>query len=165
MGRSLRVALLSYRSKPHGGGQGVYVRALTRELRELGHAVHVFSGQPYPQLHLTALLGPVQGGAQVSVLSVQTSQPQRLVGTSQRGRCLLGQGQIPGGVPPPQRIPRGRRMALERNPRAIGMQRQPRHAAQRWLIMGIDRKRGSCLIRVTSWMPSISGMSTSLMSR
>jgi glycosyltransferase involved in cell wall biosynthesis len=50
MGRSLRVALLSYRSKPHGGGQGVYVRALSRELRELGHRVEVFSGQPYPEL-------------------------------------------------------------------------------------------------------------------
>jgi glycosyltransferase involved in cell wall biosynthesis len=50
MGRSLRIALLSYRSKPHSGGQGVYVRALSRELMELGHRVEVFSGQPYPEL-------------------------------------------------------------------------------------------------------------------
>jgi glycosyltransferase involved in cell wall biosynthesis len=50
MGRRLRVALLSYRSKPHSGGQGVYVRALSRELTALGHAVTVFSGQPYPEL-------------------------------------------------------------------------------------------------------------------
>ncbi|KQS71366.1 glycosyltransferase family 4 protein [Modestobacter sp. Leaf380] len=50
MGRSLRIALLSYRSKPHSGGQGVYVRALSRELRELGHRVEVWSGQPYPEL-------------------------------------------------------------------------------------------------------------------
>jgi len=50
MGRSLRIALLSYRSKPHSGGQGVYVRALSRELSELGHRVEVFSGQPYPEL-------------------------------------------------------------------------------------------------------------------
>ncbi len=50
MGRSLRVALLSYRSKPHSGGQGIYVRALSRELRELGHRVEVLSGQPYPEL-------------------------------------------------------------------------------------------------------------------
>jgi glycosyltransferase involved in cell wall biosynthesis len=50
MGRSLRIALLSYRSKPHGGGQGIYVRALSRELTELGHRVQVFSGQPYPEL-------------------------------------------------------------------------------------------------------------------
>ena len=59
MGRSLRIALLSYRSKPHSGGQGVYVRALSRELTELGHHVEVISGQPYPELDpgvpLTAL--------------------------------------------------------------------------------------------------------------
>jgi glycosyltransferase involved in cell wall biosynthesis len=46
----VRVALLSYRSKPHCGGQGVYVRHLSRELVRLGHEVEVFSGQPYPDL-------------------------------------------------------------------------------------------------------------------
>ncbi|HET7196849.1 MAG TPA: glycosyltransferase family 4 protein [Nocardioides sp.] len=46
----MRVALLSYRSKPHCGGQGVYVRHLSRELAALGHEVEVFSGQPYPEL-------------------------------------------------------------------------------------------------------------------
>jgi len=46
----LRIALLSYRSKPHCGGQGVYVRHLSRELVELGHRVEVISGQPYPRL-------------------------------------------------------------------------------------------------------------------
>jgi glycosyltransferase involved in cell wall biosynthesis len=44
------VALLSYRSKQHVGGQGVYVRHLSRELVALGHDVEVFSGQPYPVL-------------------------------------------------------------------------------------------------------------------
>ena len=46
----MRVALVSYRSKPHCGGQGVYVRHLSRELVRLGHEVEVFSGQPYPEL-------------------------------------------------------------------------------------------------------------------
>jgi len=46
----VRVALLSYRSKPHCGGQGVYLRHLSRELTVLGHDVVVFSGQPYPEL-------------------------------------------------------------------------------------------------------------------
>lgn len=50
MPRSLRIALLSYRSKPLSGGQGIYVRHLTRELTALGHSVEVFSGQPYPEL-------------------------------------------------------------------------------------------------------------------
>ncbi len=46
----MRIALTSYRSKPHVGGQGVYVRRLSRELVALGHTVEVFSGQPYPEL-------------------------------------------------------------------------------------------------------------------
>lgn len=45
----MRIALLSYRSKTHCGGQGVYVRHLSRGLVELGHHVEVFSGQPYPE--------------------------------------------------------------------------------------------------------------------
>src|SRR5690606_36616409 len=49
-GESVRIALLSYRSKPHCGGQGVYLRHLSRELVALGHEVEVFSGQPYPEL-------------------------------------------------------------------------------------------------------------------
>jgi glycosyltransferase involved in cell wall biosynthesis len=49
-GGTLRIALMSYRSKPHCGGQGVYVRHLSRELVALGHTVEVFSGQPYPEL-------------------------------------------------------------------------------------------------------------------
>jgi glycosyltransferase involved in cell wall biosynthesis len=55
----LRVALLSYRSKPHCGGQGVYVRHLSRELVALGHQVEVFSGQPYPVLDPGVLLTKV----------------------------------------------------------------------------------------------------------
>ncbi|MDO3645959.1 glycosyltransferase family 4 protein [Nocardia mangyaensis] len=45
----MRIALLSYRSKAHCGGQGVYVRYLSQGLVELGHRVEVFSGQPYPE--------------------------------------------------------------------------------------------------------------------
>ncbi len=56
LNRSLRIALLSYRSKPHCGGQGVYVRHLSRELHALGHHVEVFSGQPYPDLDPGPLL-------------------------------------------------------------------------------------------------------------
>ena len=48
----MRIALLSYRSKPHVGGQGVYIRHLSRELAKLGHTVEIFSGQPYPDLDL-----------------------------------------------------------------------------------------------------------------
>ena len=47
---ALRIALTSYRSKPHCGGQGIYVRQLSRALVDLGHTVEVFSGPPYPDL-------------------------------------------------------------------------------------------------------------------
>jgi glycosyltransferase involved in cell wall biosynthesis len=53
---ALRVALLSYRSKPHCGGQGIYLRHLSRELHALGHHVEVYSGQPYPELEPGPLL-------------------------------------------------------------------------------------------------------------
>ncbi len=46
----LRIALLSYRGKPHVGGQGVYVRHLAKALVDLGHHVEVLGGQPYPVL-------------------------------------------------------------------------------------------------------------------
>lgn len=55
----MRVALLSYRSKPHCGGQGVYVRQLSKGLAELGHEVEVFSGQPYPELDPPVTLSKV----------------------------------------------------------------------------------------------------------
>lgn len=46
----LRICLLSYRGNPRSGGQGVYVRLLSQALRDLGHEVEVWSGQPYPEL-------------------------------------------------------------------------------------------------------------------
>ena len=46
----LRVCLLSYRSNPHCGGQGVYLKNLSRALKNLGHIVEVISGPPDPQL-------------------------------------------------------------------------------------------------------------------
>jgi glycosyltransferase involved in cell wall biosynthesis len=42
----LRICLLSYRSNPHSGGQGVYIKNLSRALRDLGHRVTVMSGPP-----------------------------------------------------------------------------------------------------------------------
>ena len=44
----LRIAYLTYRGKPHVGGQGVYTRHLSKALVDLGHHVEVLSGQPYP---------------------------------------------------------------------------------------------------------------------
>jgi glycosyltransferase involved in cell wall biosynthesis len=49
--RKLRIAFLSYRSNPFSGGQGIYVKYMTKALRDLGHEVTVFSGPPYPDLY------------------------------------------------------------------------------------------------------------------
>lgn len=42
--------MLAYRGKPHVGGQGVYVREMSRALTDLGHHVEVLGGPPYPEL-------------------------------------------------------------------------------------------------------------------
>ncbi|MBV1906725.1 MAG: glycosyltransferase, partial [Pseudomonadales bacterium] len=48
--KPLRIALLGYRSNPYSGGQGVYLKYLSRALVQLGHKVDVISGEPYPIL-------------------------------------------------------------------------------------------------------------------
>ena len=48
MSDGLRVALLAYRGDPFCGGQGVYVRNLSRALVAQGHRVEVLAGPPYP---------------------------------------------------------------------------------------------------------------------
>ncbi|MBU2551976.1 MAG: glycosyltransferase family 4 protein [Proteobacteria bacterium] len=42
----LRICLLSYRSNPFSGGQGVYIKNLSRALTGLGHRVDVIAGPP-----------------------------------------------------------------------------------------------------------------------
>ncbi|MFD4940804.1 glycosyltransferase family 4 protein [Streptomyces virginiae] len=54
--RPLRIALLTYKGNPFCGGQGVYVRHLSRELVRLGHSVEVIGAQPYPVLDTGASL-------------------------------------------------------------------------------------------------------------
>ena len=48
--KKLKIAFLSYRSKPFSGGQGIYVKYLSKALHDLGHEIDVFSGPPYPDL-------------------------------------------------------------------------------------------------------------------
>lgn len=46
MNSPLNIGLISYRSNPHCGGQGVYIRNLSHALCDLGHRVEVISGPP-----------------------------------------------------------------------------------------------------------------------
>jgi glycosyltransferase involved in cell wall biosynthesis len=48
--KPLNIAILSYRSAPFGGGQGIYVYELSKALKKIGHNVDVISGPPYPEL-------------------------------------------------------------------------------------------------------------------
>ena len=54
--KKLKIAFLSYRSKPFSGGQGIYVKYLSKALSDLGHEVDVFSGPPYPDLSASVKL-------------------------------------------------------------------------------------------------------------
>lgn len=48
--RSLRICMLGYRSHPFVGGQGIYIKYLSKALVDAGHQVDVISGPPYPEL-------------------------------------------------------------------------------------------------------------------
>ncbi|WP_328611681.1 glycosyltransferase family 4 protein [Amycolatopsis sp. NBC_00345] len=61
MTEPLNIALLSYRAKPTCGGQGVYIRHLSRELTALGHHVEVITGPPYPVLDNGVRFTPLPG--------------------------------------------------------------------------------------------------------
>jgi glycosyltransferase involved in cell wall biosynthesis len=48
--KPLKVCLLTYRGNPTCGGQGVYIKHLSKALADEGHQVDVISGPPYPHL-------------------------------------------------------------------------------------------------------------------
>ncbi|PIM73048.1 glycosyl transferase family 1 [Streptomyces sp. JV178] len=67
-GRPLNIALLTYKGNPFCGGQGVYVRHLSRELARLGHRVEVIGSQPYPVLDEDAVADAGPGGLSLTEL-------------------------------------------------------------------------------------------------
>ena len=48
---SLKIALLSYRSDPFSGGQGIYVKNVSEALLGRGHEITIFSGNPLPEVN------------------------------------------------------------------------------------------------------------------
>ena len=46
--RPLKILLPSYRSNPHTGGQGIYMRLISKAIVDLGHEVDVISAPPLP---------------------------------------------------------------------------------------------------------------------
>ncbi|SPF06067.1 glycosyltransferase family 4 protein [Streptomyces sp. MA5143a] len=67
-GPPLNIALLTYKGNPFCGGQGVYVRHLSRELARLGHRVEVIGSQPYPVLDEDAVPDAGPGGLSLTEL-------------------------------------------------------------------------------------------------
>lgn len=59
--RPLRICLFTYRGNPTCGGQGVYIKRLSRALADLGHKVDVASGPPYPVLDDDITLHKIPG--------------------------------------------------------------------------------------------------------
>ena len=47
----LKIALLSYRSDPFSGGQGIYLKNLSDALIRRGHKITIFSGNPLPDVN------------------------------------------------------------------------------------------------------------------
>lgn len=58
---ALKICLLSYRGNPTCGGQGVYIRHLSKALLDLGHQVDVIAGPPYPELDKNVTLHKLPG--------------------------------------------------------------------------------------------------------
>ena len=46
--KKLKIGLLSYRSDPFSGGQGIYMKNVSEALQNRGHEVTIFSGNPLP---------------------------------------------------------------------------------------------------------------------
>ncbi|MBU0993559.1 MAG: glycosyltransferase family 4 protein [Proteobacteria bacterium] len=59
--KPLKICLLSYRSNPHCGGQGVYIKNLSHALKQLGHEVDVVAGPPAPELDANIPLFMLKG--------------------------------------------------------------------------------------------------------
>ena len=46
--KKLKIGLLSYRSDPFSGGQGIYIKHVSEALQNRGHEITIFSGNPLP---------------------------------------------------------------------------------------------------------------------
>jgi glycosyltransferase involved in cell wall biosynthesis len=81
--RPLNICLLSYRSNPHCGGQGVYLKNLSRALTDIGHHVDVVSGPPDPMLDADIPIHRRPAWTFTIRRPVPGPHPERVVGSGQ----------------------------------------------------------------------------------
>ena len=86
MKKPLHIAILSYRSAPFGGGQGIYVYELSKVFLELGHKVDVISGPPYPELLSEVNLIELPG---LNLFSTFNFQERAKIFFSKKGKSLF----------------------------------------------------------------------------
>ena len=106
----LRIALLGYRSNPFSGGQGVYLKYLSKALVDAGHEVDVISGAPYPELDARVRLIPLPGLNLFEAPNHLTAlRPANLKSATDTLEWLL---MVTGGFPEPYTF--GRRLQKHR---------------------------------------------------
>ena len=138
----LRIALLSYRGNPQCGGQGIYVRRVSRELAALGHRVDVWSGPPYPELDPGVVLRPVP-----SLDLWNERQLFRMPSLAElRDPIHLSEwiSTLTGGFPEPRTFTR----RVLREYRALP-------AADRYDVVHDNQSLGSGLLPLRAWVPVV----------
>lgn len=113
----LYIALLSYRSQPHGGGQGIYLHYLSKALVEAGHRVDVLSGPPYPELDPRVRLVPIPG-LDLFARGLGALRPRHLLSLTDTIEWL---GKLTGGFAEPLTFGRRVRKYLRRHGRAYDL--------------------------------------------
>ncbi|MDH5737253.1 MAG: glycosyltransferase family 4 protein [Gammaproteobacteria bacterium] len=104
--RSLKICLLGYRNNPFSGGQGIYIRQLSKALVDAGHSVDVIAGEPYPQLDPRVRLIPLPGlNLFASANHVTALRPRHLLSFTDFFEWL---SMLTGGFPEPYTF--GRRL-------------------------------------------------------
>ncbi len=97
----MKIGLLSYRSNPFSGGQGIYVKHLSRALASLDHEVDVISGPPYPELHNSVNLIKIPSLNLFELKDNQRLKSFRLRFLNNRTDLIEWAGVLSGGFPEP----------------------------------------------------------------
>ena len=112
-GRPLHIALLGYRSQPHGGGQGIYLHYLSKALVDAGQRVDVISGPPYPELDPRVRLVHIPS-LDLFTHGLRSLRPRHLLSFSDTAEWL---SKLTGGFAEPYTFGRRVRRYLQRHGR------------------------------------------------